>query len=471
MLQSSRKSHPLIHAVALAAMLALGCSSAPLSPGDSGPEADAGVVGGGGQSDGGARTDGGGLPLESACDVLNASRCEYLQRCGLIAEGDDALEDCEAYLRVTRCGPTRWPARVQAGTLQYHPANAAKCADAWLTQECRAFETEPRVCEDLTSPAASLGGRCYGGLRGECVEGVCTGGTCPRSCRARGDVGELCEETNDCKTWLYCRTSSPGSALGVCTAFGIDGAECDEHQPCAKGYVCGGFSRCEPAANVGEACTEGTCTEDAWCAVTTNGTGTCQPRAQEGDACTESAQCRPDLLCRPETGTCEPRTGVAEGEPCSREQTCAGGLECVGTAGDPLSDRPLGLGVCEAGRLIHAPCTSSWDCETPMACAMTEDGDGGVTGECGPRLKDGAACVETRDCSVLSACLAGQCVRLPQPGDSCGDGVCLYGACETADDAGLVCKGPGGPNAMCSENDDCASLRCVSGRCLAACTP
>ncbi len=403
--------------------------------------------------------------------MLNASQCLYLQRCGLIDSSEEALNDCESVLTVTRCGPTRWPARAAAGTLQYHPANALRCADAWMTHACGDFEREPGVCEDVTSPAAALGGRCYGGVRSECLEGVCTGGTCPRICRTRGDLDELCEETDDCKAWLYCRKSAEGSALGACTAFGSIGAQCDAHEPCAKGLVCGSFSLCEPAAVLGAPCSVGTCTEDAWCQFPGSGPGACVARGNEGADCASDDQCRPDLLCRAETATCEPRTDVPEGQTCSRRQSCAAGLTCVGTADDGESDRPQGLGVCTQGRLIHAPCTSSWDCEAPMACAKTGDADGGVVGRCGPRLDDGDLCEATRDCSVLSACVGGTCVRLPQPGQPCPEGACLYGACEAGSGAGLVCKGPGGPNAACAENDDCASLRCVSGRCLAACSP
>src|SRR6187431_2375741 len=105
----ARKAKRLVP-LCLGALLLVACSTPVPGAEDTGvPDSgfDAGVgdggVGGGPQNDG-------GLPLASACTVLNARRCEYLQRCGLISE--PAVRDCLAWQQATSCGPTKWQARV-----------------------------------------------------------------------------------------------------------------------------------------------------------------------------------------------------------------------------------------------------------------------------------------------------------------------------------------------------------------------
>jgi hypothetical protein len=444
------------------AALALSCAALPPPGDDAGFASDGGMDGGASGPDGGAGQNGdGGLPFEAACQVLNQQACDYLQRCGLLEDTAATRADCEAYLTLTRCGPSRWPARVQAGTLKYHPGSATACAQAWGSHACGAFLGEPKVCEDVTSPNAALGTKCYGGLRPECQDGVCTGGTCPRTCRARGGPDELCEDAADCLPELYCRPSSGTGAIGICSAYGLSGAPCDPLRPCARDYVCGQFSTCEAASKMGEPCTSGSCTDDAYCSPSSK---TCLPRGSTGAACAYDDQCLLDLLCVPQTGTCQPRANLGPGATCTRAQTCLPGLTCVGTR--EADAGTLGLGTCEQGRAAGDACTSSWDCASPMACGPVSHGT-----VCGPRLADGAPCEAGRDCQLLSDCLQGLCTRLPPAGEACAQGTCLYGSCDFSDDAGNVCRGPGGPNTPCEQGDDCASLRCVSGRCLAACSP
>ncbi len=447
---------PILMAAALCA-LAFACS-ADAPPGDGGPPApDAGRDGGVGSLDGGAQVDGGpGLPLESACAVLNERACAYLQRCGLLDADEDAARDCEVFLTVTRCGPTRWPARVMAGTLSYHPSAAFACAQAWDEHACADWQALPLICEDVTTPAASLGGQCYGSLRQECAQGVCTGGTCPRVCRARGGEGELCEDSPDCRDGLYCQRT--GNVLGVCAAFGAVGDSCAAERPCAAASFCNALNRCELRVPLGAACSSGTCAQDAYCAVEGPYAGTCVARSAQGGPCGRDEACRQDLLCT-QAGTCQPRDLLAGGVTCEARQSCVAGLTCVGTGGQ-------GLGQCQPGRERGATCDVALDCAEPLTCVLGMDG-----GTCEPRLAVDAPCTSARDCGALAACVQGVCTRLPHPGERCPDRLCLYGACDTETDGGTVCRGPGGPNAVCADHEDCASLRCASGRCLAACTP
>lgn len=425
-------------------------------PRDSGWSRDAGVT----RADAGTAT---GLALESACQVLNATRCEYLQRCDLVESGDAAREDCELYLATTDCGPAAWPARVLEGTLRYDGDSAQACAQAWAERACASFESEPAVCASITAPAALLGGKCFGGPQQECVSSVCTGGTCPRQCRLPGGSGDVCEVNADCQSGFFCRRTVSGSALGTCSAYRASGESCDPQRPCQAGYYCGEFGVCQPLKKVGDPCVTGACEKSAYCAVTANGS-VCAPRLGEGRTCGADAECEATLLCLTETKTCATPGPIAAGEPCSRRQFCEVGLTCVGTRPDPTASPTLG--ACATAIADGGACTSSFDCEKPLACDLTPEG-----GTCGPRLDDGAACVEDRDCALFSECLGGQCTRIPRAGEPCPAGECLYGNCEPGGDGGLVCEGLGGPNAPCERDEQCASLRCVFGACLAACTP
>src|SRR5579871_1282191 len=85
---------------ALCLAVLAGCS--PLATdsgvGDSGPPPDGGSRDGGGSADAGPV----GLPFPGACEVLNAARCGYLMRCGLLATRG-SLDDCEGFLNATWC--------------------------------------------------------------------------------------------------------------------------------------------------------------------------------------------------------------------------------------------------------------------------------------------------------------------------------------------------------------------------------
>src|SRR5689334_15657660 len=72
-----------------------------LSSSDAGLDAGVPV----GTEDGGRPPPDAGLPLKSACAVLNTTRCEYLQRCGLISPSNSAMRDCLAWQQATSCGP------------------------------------------------------------------------------------------------------------------------------------------------------------------------------------------------------------------------------------------------------------------------------------------------------------------------------------------------------------------------------
>ncbi|MBX5480761.1 MAG: hypothetical protein IRZ16_02765 [Myxococcaceae bacterium] len=451
-------------AIGFAAGLALFWACGPTSPG----QKDGGPHNPGDGQDAGTWTDGGnqpGIPLESACGTINAARCGFLIRCGLLPDTDDARRRCEEYYSAIDCGPARWPSRVKQGTLRYDAARAQDCVDGWTARDCADYLGAPPACAEVTHPAAPLEAACYGGLRAECTQGVCAGATCPRHCRLAAPVGQVCELDSDCEPGLYCQRNSAGSAAGVCAEFSGDKEPCSAGRPCAAGYYCGELAVCHPLRGVGQPCAPGTCEPSAFCSWTADGGSICLSRLGEGEPCTDDGQCRADLICRTEDGTCAPKGPVPEGAKCSRRQTCAAGLACVGTQTDPFA--PPVLGTCAPPRTAGEACTSTWDCAPPLSCA--DHGDGGV---CGPRQPDGAKCTTDLDCQAFSRCINASCTPLPSKGEPCPGGVCLWGSCGVVD-AGSppVCRPMAAGNQPCTRDTECASLRCVFGTCLVACTP
>ncbi|MFZ5471856.1 MAG: hypothetical protein ACOZIN_20695 [Myxococcota bacterium] len=435
------------------------CSGADRKPPD-GPFPD------GGKSDGGtALPDGGGggggsdggLALRGACATLSARRCEYLQRCGVIEPGEYAARDCIAFFTATWCGPSRWPARVEAGTLRYDAQLAQSCADAFAQRACSDWKTEPAACRAFLLPGSFLTQPCYG-ENAECREGVCRGSSCPRKCQLPGNVSEDCARDDDCRTdgGLYCKLSAAGA--GKCTAYGAVNSPCDPQAPCAAGFFCNAQLVCEAKRASGESCIEGACVDTAWC-LSRNDGGVCMDKVGADAPCTDDSQCVNGFLCLDETGRCALQGPIPQDGACSYRQGCTLGTVCVGATA-------TALGVCLPPVPEGGACTSSADCAPHLSCAPSDGGS-----ECAPRLEDGFPCVLNRDCRVFSTCAGQSCTPLPLPGSPCLNGQCLFGACETAGDGGRVCVGLGGPGASCLVDSECASNRCLHGQCMAACAP
>lgn len=432
--------------------------------GSGGGAGGAGAGGGGGA----ISTSDGGLNVKVACTVLNARKCEYLQRCGLISE--PAVRDCLAWLQATSCGQTKWSARVDpmVATLRYDPAVGQACAEAWQARACQDYGGEPAACGSnglkFVLPNALAGQSCYDGYS-ECVDPmmyVCRGATCPRKCSPRGATGQDCRETSDCSSALYCRITNLATGAGKCTAYGLADAGCDVDQPCSSGppsLVCYA-GRCTQPPPANSACLGSICDENAWCLSAPDG-GTCKPRGGPGGSCTDDVQCLPNLLCEVLTGQCVARTLPTVGATCGQRQTCPAGTVC-------LRATPTALGECQPPLDAGLSCNSSNDCQAHLACIGL---DGGLALGCGPRQSDGMRCTENRDCQVLSVCKGQTCTRRPTTGDSCtATQSCLFGPCVAAD-AGSICTEPFGPGVVCAVDADCGSGRCVIGKCLPACTP
>lgn len=450
----------------LALGLALASCNASFGPGnffDSGTP-DLGFDGGQPVVDGG-NVDAGmpvALPLNSACALLNARRCEYWTRCGLLDGSEATQRACLAYLNSTWCGPTRWTPRVQASpaTLRYDGVKAQACADALLTQSCNLWAQEPASCGtgQMLKANAFPGQACYGGYN-ECTEGLCKGATCPRTCQPPGAVGSVCNGPQDCSSGLYCFFAPNG--VGQCRAYGAVTQPCDSDRPCGSGLTCT-QGQCDWLPMAGHACLNGSCDSFSYCVTSPDG-GVCLNRKMVNAPCTDDSQCAESLLCDDLSQTCQPARVSMLGERCSLEQTCKVGPACVGAT---LTT----AGSCQAPLSAGAVCLRSSECRAELACGAPLDG--GSVKRCRTRLPNGQACSVDRDCQLLSKCHQGVCVALPLPGAPCVETrSCLWGPCEARPDGGAVCIERAGPGYRCTLNSDCSSERCFNGQCLAGCEP
>ena len=435
-------------------MLGAACSFAPFI--HSSP--DAGKVDGGvlPTQDGGARLDGGLTPTE-ACVVLNESRCAFLARCGLIENNATERQNCERSFEATWCGAMTWPSHVAAGALRFDPLKAASCAQAFLTQACGEWATLPDSCNRFLTPRADLGQPCYDGFS-ECLNGVCVGSSCPRTCQPRALLDDPCTADAECRSGLYCRFSPFMPLVGRCAAYGTSGSACDGASQCLEGLRCL-MQQCRALPSAGSPCVEGACSDPAFCDGTVDA-GVCLARKLEGATCT-FGQCLATLVCDPLRAVCV-KIKISSGDLCTLVQQCPVGETCVGA-----SDRMAGL--CHLPQSENAPCLSSADCQAHLAC---QNADGGWT--CQRRAPTGSTCDMQQTCRVGAICETSTCTPLPLPGESCADTrACRWGLCrELANvDGGAVCGPLLSAAQPCMRPDECASGQCVGGTCVARCVP
>lgn len=449
--------------VSILALLVCACGFAPgplKSGGGAGGSGGAGGAGGSGAGGGGGTIVVEGLPVKMACTVLNAKRCEYLARCGLIEDSDMGRRDCVAWLIDSWCGPTRWPSRVAAGTLLYDGKLAQQCADAFgPARSCDDYDALPSVCNRFTSPNVSPLRACYDGYP-ECTEGlVCRGAACPRTCQPLGISGDTCQVDTDCRPLLYCKRAVVVTGAGTCTNLGVAGSVCGADEPCGAGLVCAGGKCLQPPSS-GSPCAMGNiCDDTSWCQFTPDG-GACTNKQGAGVSCTDDVQCSAGYLCQ--QNKCEPKVLGVLPAACSDRQTCPLGTTCVGASA-------MLLGLCEPPITAGEPCLASDDCQRHLACAPS---DGGWSLECAFRQPNRGACTLDRDCQILSRCKGGVCTRLPVTGQSCvEERACLFGPCTGVADGGAYCADRYGPGTQCQLDSDCASNRCVGNMCLPACAP
>lgn len=453
--QNHLKPHLPTLAVAFACLGAfVACGFAPsqrIEPPDSG-RIDAGPV-----RDAGYDLDAGIPPLE-ACALLNAARCDGLARCGLIAADETAREACLRSFEATWCGPSTWPPHVTAGALRLDSARAMACVTALERQVCSSWPAMPDPCTRFLLPRVSLGQPCFDGFD-ECLDGVCRGNACPRTCQPRAVEGEVCNDDQECRSGLSCR-AGPFSTTSVCSAPSNVGGYCTVDDDCATGLGCSQL-QCKVLPSAGSKCLDNRCIDLAYCEIDSTG-GVCAPRKTEGEPCT-GAQCATGLVCDGKSGTCVQQLAALH-ERCTPAQQCPAGATCTQLDAD-------GVGTCAEPASEGETCLTDGDCEEHLACVLG-DGDGGST--CGRRGEPGAMCVSNQQCQVSAECANATCSALPLPGENCAaTRRCRWGLCRdvAGSDGGAVCGALLSPGASCRTDAECISASCKDGRCLARCVP
>ncbi|MFT3839768.1 MAG: hypothetical protein QM723_22470 [Myxococcaceae bacterium] len=449
---------------ALVFSLCCGCASGFLTDGGFGGGTTGGSGGGsatgGGVGGGGGSSDDAGLPLNAACSTLNAARCAYLTRCGLVGQGQVEQSDCLAWLQATWCGPSNWPTMVNphVATLRYDGVAAASCADGFAAAECHDYDLLPQACDHFLLPNVLLNQSCYDGYD-ECTQGVCRGAACPRTCQPLGMNQDACRLDDDCRSDLYCKLISVTVGTGLCTPRGGLSDSCGADAPCASMYKCVG-SKCVSPPVSGQPCLGTVCDSSAYCQAIDG--GLCTLRNGMGISCTDDVQCQSGLICQlaSTNSTCQPQQ-LPKGSACSLAQTCLGGTTCVGASANQL-------GMCSTPLDAGMPCAASTDCNEFEACVSA---DGGIQRYCGARQGPGGRCNEDRECEYFTVCRQSSCVSLPTRGASCAvTRQCLTGACISLD-GGYLCVDPLSAGASCTGNADCASGMCTQGQCMPSCTP
>lgn len=411
--------------------------------------------------DAGPRRDAGydldaGIPPLEACALLNVARCDSLARCGLIASDAPGLEACLRTFEATWCGPSTWPPHVTAGALRLDSARALACVTALENQGCSSWPAMPDPCTRFLLPRVSLGQPCFDGFD-ECLDGVCRGNACPRTCQTRATEGEVCTNDGECRLGLSCRMA-PLSATSVCSAPSNVGGVCFSDTDCATGLGCS-EQQCKVLPSAGAKCLDSRCIDIAYCEVDSTG-GVCAARKMEGERCT-GAQCVSSLVCDPMRGACVQKLASMH-ERCTPAQQCPAGATCTRIDAD-------GVGTCAEPSSEGEACVADGDCEQHLRCVPA---DGGST--CERRADPGSECTTNQQCQVSAECSNASCSALPLPGESCAaTRSCRWGLCRevAGSDGGAVCGALLSPGAMCRSDSECISGSCKEGRCLARCVP
>lgn len=314
--------------------------------------------------------------VDRVCGLVQTV-CERQVACGHpIVNGDADVESCVA---TQRCDLL---AEVAASPdIEVDPAAIAACADA----------VEAASCGALASVGLSVDPACLRYLVGTLQEGEpCQGGV-----------------VSDCAPGLSCDLEG-GTCPGTCKA---------------------------PA----EACSEGSCGDDAFCAAD----GACRPRAALGEACDASMLDYHNLHDDPcfAGAHCVDGACVADlpaGSACLGEDVHACGAGSVCRCEDPRSCTEEDM-ACRTAVPDEGACLTTFDCGAGLHCDLD-------AGRCAPRAAEGEACAaHFGSCAHPHACVDGVCGSEPAlppelpllaAGDSClGGGSCPLGTACT-------CQGP-----------------------------
>ncbi|MFT7622188.1 MAG: hypothetical protein ACI9WU_001356 [Myxococcota bacterium] len=341
--------------------------------------------------------------------------------------------------------------KVDASTGQWTAIDGAACDDG-------------NTCTHTDLCAADVcGGTAYGCDDGSlCTQAACDGdGGCTFDATAEGAA---CDDTTTCTFGDICtggvctgQTYSCDDSKG-CTADTCDGLGGCSNAPILEGAACDDSDPC----TLGETCTGGTCS------------GTPKDCAPVGDQCNNGG-------CNASTGACEalPKSGGCDdSNACTINDSCVGGT-CSGTDKDCTDlDTQCTQGACVQGScqklLVGGGCDDGNACTINDACnGETCSGAGmdcsylddpcntGVcqAGSCTKQPKagfcsDGDSC--TQDDQCVNGTCQGQAVSCSFLDTQCTQGVCLNGGCTTQNAAGGCNDGD-----ACTVNDTCASGTCI----------
>ncbi len=321
------------------------------------------------------------------------------------------------------------------------------CAGGRCLAPCEAGCGEEEACLELHTQSVCVGAgagpaEAPCGRGEDCASGVCRGGRCSATCREG-----RCPDDRVC--FLYeslalcerrCASSADCGDTGVCVAVGA------RRMCVTRGGGVGGEECARP-----EDCASGRCL-----------LGTCAPNCEAG-ACGEGRACVEELA----GAICRPAGSAPLGAECSGGEACASGLCGGGVCSVDCADGRCAEGSrCTRfadGDFCFQACTSDEDCPSVAFCdpSFTE----GATCFWRGGAEDGARCARHLDCRS-GRCAEGLCRS------RCPDGRCPAGQRCLDFGTGAFCASEPLPgHAACDEGrDTCApGLRCVAGRCMAAC--
>lgn len=213
----------------------------------------------------------------------------------------------------------------------------------------------------------------------------------------------------------------------------LDGAACDDGEPCSAESACAAGS-CVASTPLGcndaNPCTTDTCTSGVGCVYAPS----------SGSACSDGSPCTQGDVCA--AGVCSPGKQVC---PCSSDADCASlvGTSCVSQL------------RCEAGACAPV-LDSAATCDDGNAC--TADGCDPTSGSCTHvPLPNGVTCVDGNACTAADHCKDGSCSGPPV---DCQD----PGGCQTACDPAAGCtvtdEGPCDDANPCTTDDRCTGSGC-----------
>jgi Dickkopf N-terminal cysteine-rich region len=269
-----------------------------------------------------------------------------------------------------------------------------------------------------------------------------------------------------------------------CQSPGVLGDSCASNADCASGLSCeklqpgGTIGQCRPIATVNQDCSRASCAEGLYCVG-----GTCLPLPAAGEACL-SGQCGAGAFCDTSMpkATCRPKR--LKDDPCSSVFECATPLLCAEGRCEPavrqLGERcpaPLSCAaglrclslpnqpapVCTQPGALSTPCTEDAQCEETLQCAPSMT--------CERKRRPGAGCSASVQCESFARCLGGQCRLLLLEGATCTQNeACASGFCLLHLKEGR-CFEPAPAGAGCTRDAECQTKQCDNGTCASVCAP